>query len=203
MPPLLLYTAEALGLVALSLAIPLVYWFFIARGKEGFLPWLGLRVPKVLSERRFLLLFFGAMLFELLYAFWLRPSLGLLEELPTEAFLGKGAAALPYALVYSVLASGLAEELFFRGFLARRFIEAWGFLRGNLLQSALYGLFHGVLFARQSPPWAFGLVFVFGAVAGWADGHIGERETDGSVLPAWALHSAVSFGISLIALFGH
>ena len=62
------------------------------------------------------------------------------------AFAGQGASAVPAILSYAVVRTSLSEELLFRGFLLKRLVGKFGFTIGNITQSLLFGLIHGIAF---------------------------------------------------------
>ena len=70
--------------------------------------------------------------------------------LATNQFYGQGGKALIPALIYAFLQTSLSEEIFFKGFLTKRFVNKFGFQIGNGLQSLLFGLMHGAMLISSS-----------------------------------------------------
>jgi membrane protease YdiL (CAAX protease family) len=93
-------------------------------------------------------------------------------------------------VVFGVIA-GVAEELFFRGYMQTRLSQAWGPTRGVLVAAACFGVLHvdasGVHVA---------LAFVMGLYLGFV------VERTGSVLPAVVCHVLNNVGYTLQTAFG-
>lgn len=106
------------------------------------------------------------------------------------------------ALLQAVIQTSLSEEIFFRGFVAKRLIAWRGFALGNLLQALIFGAVHLALFATASTQltltqWL--LVFLLPAVNGWISGYLNERAAGGSIVPGWTLH-AVGNTVSFVVV---
>jgi|SRR5689334_1633368 len=95
------------------------------------------------------------------------------------------------AVVVFGLIAGVAEELFFRGYMQTRLSQAWGATRGVLVTAACFGALHvdvsGVHMA---------LAFVMGLYLGFV------VERTGSVLPAIVCHVVNNIGYTLQTAFG-
>ena len=61
--------------------------------------------------------------------------------------MGMGVQTLFILLLMAMFKTSLAEEILFRGFLAKRLIRMAGFVKGNITQAVLFGMIHTVLFA--------------------------------------------------------
>lgn len=108
------------------------------------------------------------------------------------AFAGQGASAVPAILSYAVVRTSLSEELLFRGFLLKRLVGKFGFTIGNITQSILFGLIHGIAFFRAAGlQAAIGLVILTASI-GYVMGYINERKAGGSILPSWCIHAAAN-----------
>lgn len=109
-------------------------------------------------------------------------------------------AVLP-ALIYSFLQTGLSEEIFFRGFLMRIFIDAFGFNIGNFIQGLLFGVLHGIIFfSVLGITQVLIVVFITGAT-GLLMGWINEKQSGGSIVSSWLLHGLANLIASVIAMF--
>ena len=100
-------------------------------------------------------------------------ALHLLGNIATavSAFAGQGASAVPAILSYAVVRTSLSEELLFRGFLLKRLVGKFGFTIGNITQSLLFGLIHGIAFFRAARPQAATGLVILTASIGYVMGY--------------------------------
>jgi membrane protease YdiL (CAAX protease family) len=121
-------------------------------------------------------------------------------QLASERFNGLGFKALVPAIIFSVFATALPEEIFFRGFLGKRLSAKLGFVAGNFIQAIIFGLLHGAtLFA------SFGIgiplvIIAFTGTLGFLIGCVNEK-ADGSILPSIFIHSVSNIYASVIVMF--
>jgi len=104
--------------------------------------------------------------------------------------MGFSANSVVALLIMALIKTSLSEEIFFRGFLAKRLINKLGFKTGNFLQAAIFGLMHVLLFGLIATT-AFlplTIIFVFTSFAGWAIGYVNEKYANGSIIPGWIAH---------------
>lgn len=187
--------------VILFSVIPFIWWFFSARKEQSFLTWLGLQKPVIENKGSYFLwfLFIIILLFVPLTTisyFYLDSS-----TLATNRFTGLGFSALIPALFHSIVQTGLSEELLFRGFLMKRFMHRFGFQMGNIMQSLLFGILHGLLMFSFIPFGVVVLVVIATAFVGYLMGWINERKSNGSILTSWAIHSIVNLIAAFMAMF--
>lgn len=120
--------------------------------------------------------------------------------------LGSSATAFVALAPYAVVQTSLSEELLLRGFLAKRLAGALGFRTGNLLQAALFGALHLLLFAGPAGAaftWARAAFIVASTgAAGWLLGAVNERRGNGSILPSWLAHAATNLTAYGVLAFG-
>lgn len=104
--------------------------------------------------------------------------------------MGFSATTVLILLVIALLKTSFAEEILFRGFLARQLINKLGFTKGNILQAIIFGLIHLLLFfgLTQATIVLLVLIFIFSTAAGWTIGYIQEKFANGSIIPGWAAH---------------
>lgn len=104
--------------------------------------------------------------------------------------MGPGPTAYLLILLTAWIKTSLAEEIFFRGFLAKRLMNSLGYLRGNVLQAIIFGLVHLLLFWVLIPaePFALAFIFAFSTTAGFLIGWIKEKVGNGSIVPGWIAH---------------
>lgn len=197
--------------VALFAAIPFMWWAVTARKKKvGFFQWIGLYKPGLKTKWYFFLLF------TVFYILWygLRSvitmkidSRGLWLTSPkveANAYLGLGFSAIPISFIQAFIQNGLAEELFFRGFLLKRFSNRFGKISGWLVSSVLFGLIHIVL------GWAAGIPFdvptqimTFASVScgGLLLAFLNEKIFNGSIFPSIVFHGCGDFVSAMIQAF--
>jgi membrane protease YdiL (CAAX protease family) len=95
------------------------------------------------------------------------------------------------ALLKAVVQTAFLEELFFRGFLARRLVNRLGFRWGNGLQATIFAAMHMAFPFLLGVEGALYVALVFGVTTGgvaWLIVYLNERWGDGSILPGWIVH---------------
>lgn len=114
--------------------------------------------------------------------------------------MGFSATSLVILLLIACLKTSLAEEILFRGFIAKRLMSWFGYRKGNFWQSFLFAAIHALLFwALTKAEWPFLLfIFFFSGIAAYLIGYIKEKEGKGSIIPGWVAHGTgnmVSYAI--------
>ncbi len=113
-----------------------------------------------------------------------------------------GPQALAILLLTAIFKTAFAEEILFRGFIAKRLINTFGFKTGNLLQAILFGALHTALFALITPnPLYLALIFLFPTLAAYLFGYLNEKTANGSILPSWIAHALANTLTYLIVGF--
>lgn len=177
--------------IVLFTAIPFIWWLITARKKCGFFEWIGLKKVKDGKQNKTLLWILGVLAaFFVLSVFILYSVKN--AETATSEFAGLGLKALPAILVYAILNTSLPEEILFRGFLLKRITAKFGFTAGNLIQAALFGLMHGLMFFSSVGILKAVLIILFTGLIGWFMGYVNEKKAGGSILPGWAIHAAAN-----------
>jgi membrane protease YdiL (CAAX protease family) len=187
--------------LALFSAIPFLCWLVFYRKKEKFFSWIGFKKPVIKSKHVFVLLSSLFLLVSIISNFL--PTIVERSQTATGQLQGVGLAILIQSLVFGFIQTGASEEILFRGFLAKRFIKFFGFSFGNLLQSALFGLIHVLLafLVFSSIDIRQGLLlFIIPCIAGWLFGYINEKQSGGSIVPSWLLHSIGNVIAAIIAM---
>ena len=182
--------------IVLFTALPFIWWLITARKKENFFHWLGLKKP----EGKPVLWTVGATVAFLLVATFILFCVRGLET-ATSDFTGLGAKAIPQILIYAILKTGLAEEIVFRGFLLKRISNKFGFAAGNLIQSILFGIMHGIFFFNTVGVAKAVLIILFTGTIGWVMGFINEKKAGGSILPSWFVHSSANIFSGICSAF--
>jgi len=180
--------------------IPFIWWFFTDRKQLSFLKWIGLKKTIVENKRKYIISFI-IILFFFTVLFISVPFLVKNADAATSQFSGQGIKALIPALIYAFLQTGLSEEIFFRGFLAKRLIGKFGFKVGNTVQGILFGLLHGIMFISSTGLFRAIIIIIFTGILGSLMGWINEKQSGGSIIPSWLLHGIANTCASIIAMF--
>ena len=178
---------EAILQVVVLSIIPIVWWLITSRKEKSFWNWIGFKKFS-LKENRTLIWIVGVSIAFLplsLFTIYILRNV----ETATSDFSGLGIAALPAILIYAIFKTALSEEIVFRGFLLKRVSGRFGFHAGNVVQSILFGLMHGVMFfSVTSVINAIIITLVTGGI-GWCMGYVNEKKAEGSILPSWCIHA--------------
>lgn len=98
--------------------------------------------------------------------------------------------------VYCFVAAGLAEELLFRGLIARRFYPVMAFWKANALQAFIFWFMHWAIFRLVTGQWINALqvmAFVVSFGMGMLNGYLNQRRGGQSLAPGWVMHGSVNF----------
>ena len=186
--------------IVLFSLIPFIWWLITARKKMNFFEWIGLKKIKDAKENKTVLWTIGAIVaFLALSVFMLMAVRGM--ETAASEFAGLGFGAVPAILVYAILKTALPEEIVFRGFILKRVSKKFGFAAGNLVQSILFGLMHGVMFFSAAGLVKALLITVFTGSIGWLMGYINEKKAGGSIIPSWCIHAVANIFSGVCSAF--
>ena len=188
--------------ILLFTLIPLVWWLLISKREAGFFSWIGIKKPVITNKSKYLIVFIGILGFMplafLLISIFLQNS----SDLATAQFTGLGISFIPAAFIYGFLQTGLPEEILFRGFLTKRFISRYGFLKGNNIQAVIFGAVHGILFfSLYSWYWVI-IIITYSAIIGWLMGYMNEKLSSGSIISSWLAHGMVNTLMAFITMMG-
>ena len=185
--------------LGLFLVIPFAWWALSARRATGFASWIGLHRPTWDDRRAHRVVAILA---------WVAigaASTALLQSLsgdvPAARFAGRGLGGLVPVLLFAIVQTSLAEELFFRGFLGKRVIARWGFAPGNAAQAIAFGILHVAMFASFADPIRLLAIGILTGASGWIVGWLNEEGAGGSILPGWALHASANLLVGTAAAF--
>ena len=182
--------------------IPLIFWLISARKKQNFFQWIGFQ--KVRHEGKWPVTACAIVIATGAYIGLTILAVSFLPEGVTTAgsdFAGKRFSAFPAVLAYGFIRTGLSEEIVFRGFLLKRFGEKFGFIAGNIIQAALFGMMHGIPFglATHNIPVVIVMTILPGAF-GWFQGWMNEKRFGGSIIPSWLLHGTINVIVATLSL---
>jgi membrane protease YdiL (CAAX protease family) len=103
--------------------------------------------------------------------------------------MGSSFESVMAILIIAILKTSLSEEIFFRGFLAKRFIALTNFRVGNILQALIFGCVHVLLFWSMTHNALFlFVIFIFPAISAYFQTYLNERYGKGSIIPGWIAH---------------
>ncbi len=105
-----------------------------------------------------------------------------------------------------VFKMGLAQEIFFRAFIARKLVERLGFSTGNALQAFISGMFHVFLFRlgleiQDWPTLFLPFIFAGNCLNAYILGYLHILLGRGSIIPNWIAHSLASLAAIIILAF--
>lgn len=107
--------------------------------------------------------------------------------------IGIGIEAIITILIAAILKTSLSEEIFFRGFLAKRLIAVTNFQIGNIIQAIVFGIIHTLLFMSITENVLFlVIIFVFPTVGAYFKTYINEKLAEGSIIPGWIAHGTAN-----------
>ena len=116
--------------------------------------------------------------------------------------MGVGVEAIIIILIAAILKTSLSEEIFFRGFLAKRLIAVTNFQIGNILQAVVFGILHILLFMTITENVLFLIViFVFPTIGAYFKTYINEKFGNGSIIPGWIAHGTANLVSYSVILF--
>ena len=186
--------SATLQIILFSL-IPLLV-FYISRKKfKGFFTYIGLKTPEKKSIKFSLLIAFlsFSISFIIYYGFNLIDFLQSPGTVSGEIReMGFGITAIFVILIDSIIITGLSEEILFRGFIGKRLYPVIGYISGNIIQAAIFGLIHGVLFYNLVGLTAVIAVTITTGMIGFFLGYLNEILGNGSILPGWIAHSIIN-----------
>ena len=104
--------------------------------------------------------------------------------------MGLNTASVTLLLIIALFRTSLSEEIFFRGFIAKRLTNRLGFQMGNLVQAAIFGLMHLLMVFMLSRLTALLLVFAFvvSGITAYIINYIKEKVGNDSIIPGWIAH---------------
>ncbi|WP_052356495.1 CPBP family intramembrane glutamic endopeptidase [[Clostridium] dakarense] len=180
--------------------IPIIWWLLTARKKENFFSWIGLKKVDGDYKKIFTCVFIFAFSCIISQVF-LVPNLVPDNVTIQSSYAGKGFSALIPILLFSMINTGLSEEIFFRGFLGKRLCSKFGFTTGNLIQGLLFGLLHGAMLFIVITPFKALIITIITGFGGWLLGYTAEKASGGSIIPSWLIHGIGNLILSMLQAF--
>ncbi|MDH6364884.1 membrane protease YdiL (CAAX protease family) [Enterococcus sp. PF1-24] len=203
-----------LGNFLLFGTIPLIWWGIFHRKEQSFTEFVGLTKPQLTKPVGVLivfLIFYGLFMIygeDLTFAFVDKERLaGIIAESGSTSkgeYAGLAMLAAGPAFIKTVLGNGFCEELFFRGFLVKRFKEKMSSWLAVFFVAALFAGMHNVLFILTGLPVgvAYHLgSFLFVTLGSALLGLANEKIFNGSIWPSIILHGFGNFIFAMLGAF--
>ena len=198
---------SALMQVCIFTLIPLVVYLIKRKQFKGFFEYIGLK--KSTRKANFLALLLMVLLASpILFLVLIDDNFKEILTNPESVSgsirqMGFGAGAVATILVVAIIKTGLAEEILFRGFIAKRLIAVTNYKTGNWIQAILFGLIHTLLFYKiTSNPLFLAIIFIIPTIGAYLKVHLNEKLANGSIIPGWIAHATANvISYSLIAFF--
>ncbi len=192
-----------LQLIVLSL-IPFIWWtvsnFHKSETTVSFVKWIGLKKPIIEEKKKFVIFIIISLVVTVSMTLVLDPLLPDDIQLANARFSGKGIQAFIPAIIFAFFATGLPEEIFFRGFLGKRLGNRFGFAVGNTMQAIVFGLLHGATMFSTLGVMVPLLVILYTGITGWLMGYVNEK-SDGSILTSWIIHGLANLYAAINIMF--
>jgi membrane protease YdiL (CAAX protease family) len=184
----------------------------IGKNKESFAAFVGLQAPKDQLGGRFLVIWVLTTLLSALLVLLeinFSPDLKQLLTSPASPYfkiLSEGFTTNAFfnGLLYCFATSAGAEEILFRGLIARRLMRTSGPTVGNFIQATVFWLVHFALFKLVTGFWFSRLQaitlftsFPMGLLLGYVNNRSGAR----SIVPSWLIHGSANFATFLSLAF--
>ncbi|GLQ20863.1 lysostaphin resistance A-like protein [Algimonas porphyrae] len=181
--------------IMVVLIICAVFWGIFGRKKAGLTQWLGLYRP---TRRSMIIAVIIGVAYKLVtIPIYLIPSMTAIvmaEGTVGAKFASQGltGTVLLTILVMALFKTALAEEILFRGLIAKRLIKAFGLWVGNTVQALIFAAAHFIPFVLimgdSVDAFVVLAMFILPACGGWMMGYLNEEVGNGSIGPSWALH---------------
>ena len=199
-------TIDAILQIIFFTLFPFLVYIIKNKSVKGFLNYIGLIKPTKKSV-------FLAVLLSLLFAMpmllltWISEDLKKIMFNP-DSITGNfrqmefGIKAVYILIVIALFKTSFAEEILFRGFIAKRLINVFGFKKGNFLQAIVFGFIHAALFALIINNYVFLIIiFIIPSIAAYFAVYLNEKFANGSIIPGWISHGLANLLVYSIVGF--
>lgn len=96
-------------------------------------------------------------------------------------------------LFKAVIQTALSEEILFRGFIGKIIANKFGYLAGNIIQSILFGLPHGLPIILAYGECIFGIMLIVSAgFVGYMQFQLNEKKANGSIIPSVCINGLMN-----------
>lgn len=181
--------------ILLFSSIPLMWYLIKEKSSKGFFNSIGIYKPQKIN------VFENVLIITIVYLVTLSANILVIKlgysgrsTVDTQDFTSL--TFFMYLLLYG-LKTGIAEEILFRGFVAKKLIKNLGFLKGNILQALVFALPHFVIRGSASLV-DITLRIINAFLLGYTFGYIVDRKSNGSIMPVMIAHILINMVSSLI-----
>lgn len=183
--------------ILLFTLIPFIVWLILARKKENFFIWIGLKgIGNNIKDA----LKYALLAFAICEVVGIIANETIMKELNVSLYAGKGFSYLLCIMLYAYLHTALSEEILYRGFIQKRLQNKLGFWPATIIQAFIFGLTH-LLMALGQVNFAQGLVLLlYPMVPGILIPYVNEKKANGSILLGVLIHGTLNFIVQLSQL---
>lgn len=173
--------------------VPWLVYFIRHRATQKFLTYIGF-IPSTSRANATAVLLSLLLALPVVALSFLRPEFAAVMTDPTTVsgkirLLEFGGEAIATILLIAVFKTALSEELFFRGFIAKRLINLTTFQIGNVVQALVFGLLHvAILLPISDDTFLLSLFLFLTALFAYCAVYLNERVASGSIVPSWIAH---------------
>lgn len=185
-----------LQLVAFSL-IPFLVFLIKKKTVKGFLDWIGLK-KSTRKANSLALLVMLASATPLIALSWFNEDFWQIMTDPSSITgqfraQGIGVNSVASLLIVALLKTSFTEEIFFRGFVAKRLIAITNFRIGNIIQAMIFGIIHTLIFLSiTNNAFFLSIIFLFPAITSYFKVYLNEKLANGSIIPGWIAHASAN-----------
>ncbi|WP_339102043.1 CPBP family intramembrane glutamic endopeptidase [Candidatus Enterococcus clewellii] len=183
--------------------IPLFWWIVSRRSNNSsLLDFLGLKKISTENNSRFVSFCLIALVGFMFVGYFSLISVSDLSILANSKFTDISLWSTLSIILYAFVQTALSEEIFFRGFLAKRLIHTFNYRLGNFIQATLFGLTHFLMLITQNVHfWTLIFVGIMTGVIGYILCYINEKLAGGSLFPSWIVHGITNVVSTLFIIF--
>ena len=186
-------TIETILQILIFTLIPFLVYLIKKKTVKGFLDYIGLK--KSNAKANYLAIFASLILLAPMLLLTITSDSFAEIMFDPNSITGKlrtmdfGANSIIILLIIAIFKTSFAEEILFRGFIAKRVISSLGFIKGNIVQAIIFGILHTALFAAITNNFIFlSVIFIFPTIAAYVFGYLNEKKGNGSITPSWIAH---------------
>ncbi|WP_158702684.1 CPBP family intramembrane glutamic endopeptidase [Paenibacillus faecalis] len=192
-------SAEIISMISnilLFSSVPFIWYIIRNKSFKGFFQSIGIFKPKKFNSLEVIIMIVTV------YIITLAANIIVIESgnsLRSSEGLEYTGISIVLSIIIYGLKTGIAEEIFFRGFIAKKLFSILGYKKGNLIQAAIFALPHFVI--NGSASYIDIIVRIINAfLLGYTFGYILEKKSNGSILPVMIAHILINITSSSILM---